>query len=137
MKLNSLTFSIWHFPTPRRKDKSTIQDRVQYIHSDFITKLNNYFLIYWLTPAKMQKKKEKHMEKVYTIEYQNIKKILLQPLHYLFHSWSIKDYITSQVHILSLKMKSGKSSKSWFIHMKDFCNLIPPCPSIPSHNGMI
>ena len=87
--------------------------------------LRNWTITFFFIDLLLQrcKKKEKHMEKVYTIEYQNIKKILLQPLHYLFHSWSIKDCITSQVHILSLKMNQEKAPKVDSFIWKTFVTL--------------
>ena len=61
------------------------------------------------------------LDLVWISEYQ---KILLQPLHYLIHSWSISDCITSRIPIVIKSEVRKKLQK--LIRMKDFCSLIPP-----------
>ena len=61
------------------------------------------------------------LDLVWISEYQ---KILLQPLHYLIHSWSISDCITSWIPIVIKNEVRKKLQK--LIRMKDFCSLIPP-----------
>ena len=75
-------------------------------------KLNNYSLIYQVAPAKTQTKTP-HRKRLHQIlnEHQNNKKILLQlPINFFTHG-ALKTASPVEF-LLSLKTKSGKSSKS-------------------------